>query len=70
MSKSTKNFDQPPKIDNIQNVVENAQKLVENIGKQRSVSKDINRQRPEYDFRGTYARSGYSNNKMDNTTIE
>ena len=81
-SNSTKNFNPPPKIDSIQNVVQNAQKLVDNIGKQRSTSKEIGRQRPEYDFRGSYMRNNYMNNqaavssfkeggyKSDNTTIE
>jgi len=61
ISNSTQSFNHPPKIDSIQNVVQNAQKLVDNIGKPRSTSKEYNRQRPEYDFRGSYMKSNYAN---------
>lgn len=63
---STKAFNPPPKMESIQNVVQNAQKIVDNIGKQphRSSSKELQRShgRQEYDFRQpAYTRSNYAN---------
>ena len=55
-------------MESIQNVVQNAQKIVDNIGKQphRSSSKELQRSqgRPEYDFRpqqNPYMRTSYMN---------
>lgn len=56
LSKSTNNLNAPVNMENMQNVVQNTHQLVDNIVKQRSLSKELIRQRPKYDFRSTYMR--------------
>lgn len=63
-------------MESIQNVVQNAQKIVDNIGKQphRSSSKELQRSqgRPDYDLRptNTYLRTGYTNGQPATASLK